>query len=380
MTKRTALDNPILAEHAAEIRRLGKQTVENVVEIGRRLVEAKEIAGHGNWLPWLDREFGWSPSTAENYINLFKLSAKFPTVGNLDLDLRSLYLLAAPSIPPEARDEVLARAEAGEQVTVAEVKTAIAKRKPEPKAKLRGPFVNPECLPLFENEDQVDAFCDAVTTKAAKRFISRDQQLELAKSITESFRKRPRGGRVRYIKGIIASYVSDAARAQSKIDTEETEELHKRDLGAEIKDRVAAAEKAVRDLIDALLKLEELMQKFPGHPFFGGFGGSTLDAVINMIRQYRRAAGEHSADEIERKLVRLQELEDKSRRQEIIIEGLHSEVEELRAKLAATGIGGGEMSIGEFQATIKKWEDAVETQKNIIRDRDNEIANLKGAR
>src|SRR5262249_25434291 len=122
-------ENPILAEHANAIRQLGKRVVEDVVEIGRRLIEAKEIAGHGNWLPWLDREFGWSPSTAENYINLFKLSAKFPTVGNLDFDLRALYMLAAPSTPTEAQDEIIKRAEVGEKVTVADVKTAIAKRR-----------------------------------------------------------------------------------------------------------------------------------------------------------------------------------------------------------------------------------------------------------
>jgi len=37
MTKRSPLDNPAPAEHAAEIRRLGKRAVEDVVEIGRRL-------------------------------------------------------------------------------------------------------------------------------------------------------------------------------------------------------------------------------------------------------------------------------------------------------------------------------------------------------
>jgi chromosome segregation ATPase len=91
-----------------------------------------------------------------------------------------------------------------------------------------------------------------------------------------------------------------------------------------------------------------------------------------MIRQYRRAAGEKSADEVERKLARLADLERKTQQQESIITELRREIEELKAK----GIGG-DMSISEFQTAIKKWEDVVETQKNIIRDRDNEIANLR---
>jgi hypothetical protein len=43
--------DPTLAEHAAEIRGLGKRVVGDVIEIGRRLTECKRICGHGNWLP-----------------------------------------------------------------------------------------------------------------------------------------------------------------------------------------------------------------------------------------------------------------------------------------------------------------------------------------
>jgi len=32
--------------------------IRDIIEIGRRLTDAKAIAGHGNWLPWLEKEFG----------------------------------------------------------------------------------------------------------------------------------------------------------------------------------------------------------------------------------------------------------------------------------------------------------------------------------
>src|SRR5262245_35174593 len=51
--------DPRLAEHAAEIRRLYKRGVGDVTEIGRRLSECKKLVGHGNWLTFLEREFGW---------------------------------------------------------------------------------------------------------------------------------------------------------------------------------------------------------------------------------------------------------------------------------------------------------------------------------
>ena len=44
-----------------------------------------------------------------------------------DLSLKSLYLLAAPSTPEAARDEVIERSEAGEHLTPAQIKETIDK-------------------------------------------------------------------------------------------------------------------------------------------------------------------------------------------------------------------------------------------------------------
>jgi hypothetical protein len=109
-----------LADHADAIRALGKRAVGDVIEIGRRLTEAKKIAGHGNWLPWLEREFGWQERTAQNFMQVYVMSksAKF---ADLTLPVSGLYLLAAPSTPDEARAEVIARAEGGEALSVADV-------------------------------------------------------------------------------------------------------------------------------------------------------------------------------------------------------------------------------------------------------------------
>src|SRR5271166_377951 len=96
------------AQHAEAIRVLGRQTVANVIEIGRRLTEAKALAGHGGWLPWLEREFGWTVKTAERFINVYDMS-KFDNLSNLDLPISGLYLLAAPKTPEAARERPRAR-------------------------------------------------------------------------------------------------------------------------------------------------------------------------------------------------------------------------------------------------------------------------------
>src|SRR5215471_21004737 len=125
-TKNTppARPDPVLAEHAAAIRKLGRQTVENVVEIGRLLTECKRICGHGKWLPWLEREFGWEETTAQRFMRVHELALS--KSGNLpDLPVSAIYLLAAPSTPKEARDEIIERAQAGETIPVTEAKHII---------------------------------------------------------------------------------------------------------------------------------------------------------------------------------------------------------------------------------------------------------------
>jgi N6-adenosine-specific RNA methylase IME4 len=124
----TRTDDPALAEHAAVIRALGKRVVGDVIEIGRRLVECKRIAGHGGWGPWLQREFGWEETTALRFMRVFELQLKSGNLQDLDVPVSGLYLLAAPSTPDEARTEVIERAENGEHFTHAQVKEIIVAR------------------------------------------------------------------------------------------------------------------------------------------------------------------------------------------------------------------------------------------------------------
>jgi hypothetical protein len=51
-------------------------------------------------LPWLKENFGWSKSTAENYMNAYEAFGKFPTGGNLDIniDAKALYLLSGNGV------------------------------------------------------------------------------------------------------------------------------------------------------------------------------------------------------------------------------------------------------------------------------------------
>jgi Protein of unknown function (DUF3102) len=109
-------DAEALAEHVEVIRTLGKQNIENVIEIGRRLILCKEIvkksAGSGNWLEWVNREFAWSTRQAQNMMKLAEMAAKNAkfAFSDMPIPLSAWYRLAAPSTPQEVQDKVFALA------------------------------------------------------------------------------------------------------------------------------------------------------------------------------------------------------------------------------------------------------------------------------
>src|SRR3954451_6216283 len=86
-----------------KIRSHGRAAAQNIIEIGNELLSVqKALKDERCFGDWLKAEFGWSKSTAYNYMNVAR---QFPTVGN-DLpavDLKTLYLLAAPSTPDWVR-------------------------------------------------------------------------------------------------------------------------------------------------------------------------------------------------------------------------------------------------------------------------------------
>ena len=76
-----------------------------MIEIGARLTECKRIAGRGNWMPWINREFGWSDETARKFMRCYDLAQSRKFQQDWDLPVSSLYLLAAPSTAGDGRGD-----------------------------------------------------------------------------------------------------------------------------------------------------------------------------------------------------------------------------------------------------------------------------------
>lgn len=122
----------------AEIRNLTYQakcmTVYYGVEIGRRLVEAKQMVGHGAWGDWVKNETEFSQSTATRFmrvfeeyggeqIGIFGAVENSSTLQNLSIS-NALRLLA---VPKEEREEFAAEVDA-EHISARELERAIRER------------------------------------------------------------------------------------------------------------------------------------------------------------------------------------------------------------------------------------------------------------
>jgi hypothetical protein len=102
-------DRTFVKDRAVRIHKTARQTANGIVRIGQWLTEVKERVGHGQWLPWLKGEFGWSDQTARNFMHVWQ-RFKFKNFLNIQIDASALYLIAKPSTPEPVRREVVERA------------------------------------------------------------------------------------------------------------------------------------------------------------------------------------------------------------------------------------------------------------------------------
>ena len=94
-----------------------------VLAIGQRLIEAKSLLAHGEWLPWLTEQVEFSERSAQNFMRLAREWSNPQTLADLGA-AKALVLLALPE--PE-REAFLAEVPA-EDMSVRELEKAIRER------------------------------------------------------------------------------------------------------------------------------------------------------------------------------------------------------------------------------------------------------------
>ncbi len=87
-----------------EIIQLKQDAGNAILSIGQRLIEAKALLPHGEWLPWLTERVEFSERTAQNFIRLAREWSNPQALADLGAT-KALTLLA---LPPEERESFLA--------------------------------------------------------------------------------------------------------------------------------------------------------------------------------------------------------------------------------------------------------------------------------
>ena len=128
-------DIDIITSEIKTIKKYVEETaIYGFVEIGRRLVEAKELVGHGNWGKYLEDNFDKSQQWATNMMNIYReydqaQQSMFPNFANSQvfgkIDITKHILLLG--IPAEERQE-FAEENHVESMTVKQLQAAIRER------------------------------------------------------------------------------------------------------------------------------------------------------------------------------------------------------------------------------------------------------------
>lgn len=114
-----------------EINFFKRQAGSAILEIGRRLVEAKEQLAHGEWLPWLQEKVEFSERAAQQYMRLWNEYGKSALVADLGAG-KALVLLGLPESEREdfaaEKHVVNGQEKTAAEMTKKELEKAVAER------------------------------------------------------------------------------------------------------------------------------------------------------------------------------------------------------------------------------------------------------------
>ena len=106
------LQAPSLEERAQHIRDLVGTARHCIIEIGRELIAAKQVVGHGNWRDWVSTQFGWSERSAVRYMAVAHAfeSANLADLSNLHIAAGAFSLLSHSEVSQNLRDRAMREA------------------------------------------------------------------------------------------------------------------------------------------------------------------------------------------------------------------------------------------------------------------------------
>lgn len=157
-----------------------------VIEIGRRLTEAKSQLKHGEWLPWLREKVEFSETSAQNFMRIAREYGNSHLVGDLGAS-KALVLLALPASEREnfASEKHLVNGEekSVSEMSKRELEEAIRQRK---LAELKAA----ETARELDRQKEATAEAEAAAEKAQEAAEAARAEVEDARSISFAAQER----------------------------------------------------------------------------------------------------------------------------------------------------------------------------------------------
>lgn len=244
---------------AAEINSIKRSTAQFVllqsIEIGRLLCEAKQAVNHGEWGGWLEANFAYSTSTANNLMRIYTEYGEDSQISFFETNKLELYgnlsrsqAVALLALPSDEREEFVRENDVG-SMSVSELEEAIKKVKEESASEIRA---KEEEIKKLETDLKKK---DSEASKAEAKNKRLEKELETSRENAEKLE------RIRQERDKLNSQIAELEKKPAEITDEQRSQL-----AAEIR---AEADKEIEQLKMMNAKLEAasnpVAQKFSAY-------------------------------------------------------------------------------------------------------------------
>lgn len=250
-----------------------------VIEIGKRLMEAKAQLKHGEWLPWLSEKVEFSETSAQNFMRVAREYGNTQLVGDLGVS-KALALLALPASEREnfASEKHLVN---GEEKSVAEMskreleeavrqqKIAEAERNEARRAlEAQRKETEEANAKVQAAQDAADAARAEVENAQGTALAAQERAAELEREL-KALREQPVDVAVQTVDASKEQIAAAVAEAKKDAEAEKTEALGKKaeelkkakDELKKAKAEMAAAAEALKKAEDERTALRETLEK-----------------------------------------------------------------------------------------------------------------------
>lgn len=268
--------NTITAEIIVLTQQAQASALASACQIGKRLVEAKELVGHGEWGDYLKKEISYSQSTANNFMRLYRELGENPNsqaLGSLS-PTQALRLLALP----EAEREEFAQVNNVANMSTRELEQAIKEKKA---AQELLAVAQDTANGLKQQVEDQNAEIQKLNSALNKATAAEKK----AKARLDKLKKNPEVPAEMVEK--ITNEAADAARKefQSKIDTAE--------------EKAASAEDARMDMEKALVDAQNMLAEAKRSVQTGSADAAAFRVIFDEVQQmFNRLCGYQKKVEI----------------------------------------------------------------------------------